>query len=59
MKEAETSQTVVLNNLFLPMSKKKVQELGLTEEEETKYVTRLSREVEGSGAMDKIAIGEG
>lgn len=57
MKEEETSQVSILNDLFTPMSRKRALELGLTEEEEAKYVGRLSREVEGSDAMDKIAIG--
>ncbi|KAI0072280.1 hypothetical protein K474DRAFT_1668042 [Panus rudis PR-1116 ss-1] len=57
MKEADTSQTAVLNDLFTPMSKKRLKELGLTEEQESRYVSRLCREVETSGAMDKIAIG--
>lgn len=58
MKEADVSQTVVLNDLFSPMSRKRANELGIGEEEEARYVGRLSREVEASGAMDKIAIGE-
>lgn len=58
MKEAEHSQTAVLNDLFLPMSRKRAKDLGIGEEEESRYVGRLSREIEGSGAMDKVAIGE-
>ncbi|TCD63546.1 hypothetical protein EIP91_005292 [Steccherinum ochraceum] len=57
MKEADMSQLAVLNDLFTPMSRKRAKELGVTEEEEARYVTRLSREVEGSGSMDRIAIG--
>ncbi|KZT27298.1 P-loop containing nucleoside triphosphate hydrolase protein [Neolentinus lepideus HHB14362 ss-1] len=57
MKEADASLTSVLNDLFSPMSKKRVKEAGLTEEEETRYVDRLSREIEGSGATDKVAMG--
>jgi chromosome transmission fidelity protein 18 len=57
MKEADVSQTVVLNDLFSPMSRKRAKDLGIGEEEESKYVARLSREIEASGAMDKIAIG--
>ncbi|TFY77930.1 hypothetical protein EWM64_g6081 [Hericium alpestre] len=57
MKENESSFLNVLNNLFLPMSKKRIKELGLGEEEETKYVDRLSRELDGSGALDRIATG--
>ncbi|KAI0086408.1 P-loop containing nucleoside triphosphate hydrolase protein [Irpex rosettiformis] len=57
MKEAEVSQTAVLNDLFSPMSRKRAKDLGVGEEEETRYVGRLSREIEASGSMDKIAIG--
>ncbi len=57
MKEADVSQTSVLNDLFCPMSRKRAKDLGIGEEEESRYVGRLSREIESSGAMDKIAIG--
>lgn len=57
MKEVEASQTVVLNDLFAPMAKKRVKELGFGDEEESKFVGRLSREIEGSGATEKIALG--
>ena len=52
------SQLAVLNDLFTPMSRKRAKELGITEDEEAKYVARLCREVEGSGSMDRIAIGK-
>ena len=58
MKEADTSSYTVLNNIFTPMSKKRVQELGLSGEEETKYVDRLSRDIDASGSTDKVAWGE-
>ena len=58
MKEAEVSQTAVLNDLFSPMSRKRAKDLGIGEEEEAWYVGRISREIEASGSMDKIAIGE-
>ena len=58
MKEADASQTSVLNDLFLPMSKKRVKDLGITEGEETRYVSRLCREIEACGSTDKVAIGE-
>ncbi|KIJ23687.1 hypothetical protein M422DRAFT_104238, partial [Sphaerobolus stellatus SS14] len=57
MKEAETSLNVILNDLFTPMSKRRVRELGLTEPQEAFYVGRLSRELDASGALDKIAYG--
>ncbi|KAJ3484589.1 hypothetical protein NLI96_g5531 [Meripilus lineatus] len=57
MKEADASQTSVLNDLFLPMPKKRVKDLGITEDEETRYVSRLCREIEACGSTDKIAIG--
>ncbi|KIP08852.1 hypothetical protein PHLGIDRAFT_68643 [Phlebiopsis gigantea 11061_1 CR5-6] len=57
MKEAEMSQTTVLNDLFSPMSTKRAKDLGLGEEDLARYVNRLSREVEASGATDKIAVG--
>ncbi|KAJ3550684.1 hypothetical protein NM688_g5019 [Phlebia brevispora] len=57
MKAADVSQTAVLNDLFLPMSRKRAKELGIGEEEESRYIGRLSQEVERSGALDKIAIG--
>lgn len=58
IKESDVSQTAVLNDLFAPMPRKRAKDLGLSEEDEARYVGRLSREVEASGAMDKIAIGE-
>ncbi|KAL1762152.1 P-loop containing nucleoside triphosphate hydrolase protein [Schizophyllum commune] len=57
MKQAETSVQSVLNNLFAPMSKRRVKELGLTEAEESKYVARLSHEVDASGRESGVAVG--
>ncbi|OCH85001.1 P-loop containing nucleoside triphosphate hydrolase protein [Obba rivulosa] len=57
MKEAEASLTTVLNDLFSPLSRKRAKELGLTEDDEARYIGRLSREVEGTGAMDRVAQG--
>ncbi|KAF8350491.1 P-loop containing nucleoside triphosphate hydrolase protein [Amanita rubescens] len=57
MKEADLSISAILNDLFNPLSKKRVQELDLTEEEETRYVSRLSREIESSGRDSSVAIG--
>lgn len=58
MKEADVSLYAILNDLFSPLSKKRVQELDLTEEEETRYVSRLSREIESSGRDSSVAIGK-
>ncbi|EKM54246.1 uncharacterized protein PHACADRAFT_210061 [Phanerochaete carnosa HHB-10118-sp] len=57
MKEAEVSQTAVLNDLFTPLPHRRAKELGLTEDDLARYVGRLSRTVEASGAPDRIAIG--
>ncbi|KAJ2921092.1 hypothetical protein H1R20_g16001, partial [Candolleomyces eurysporus] len=57
MKEAENSVQSVLNSLFSPLSKKRVKELGLTEQEEGKYVARLYQEIDGSGRESAIATG--
>jgi chromosome transmission fidelity protein 18 len=58
MKEADTTVMSVLNDLFSPMTKKRVNELGMGEEDEARYVGRLSREVEGCGKESSIAEGE-
>ncbi|KAF8643844.1 hypothetical protein AX16_008861 [Volvariella volvacea WC 439] len=57
MKEGDISVLSVLNDLFAPLSKKRVQELGLTDEEEAKYVARLSHAIDGSGRDMSLAIG--
>ncbi|KAH0583568.1 hypothetical protein H2248_009191 [Termitomyces sp. 'cryptogamus'] len=57
MKEGDTSLNAVLNNIFSPLAKKRVKELGLTDEEEARYVARLSREIDGSGRENSIALG--
>lgn len=57
MKEAETTNQAVLNDIFLPMSKKRVKDLGLNDVEKGKYVGRLTRMIEASGAADKIMAG--
>ncbi|THH17123.1 hypothetical protein EW146_g3644 [Bondarzewia mesenterica] len=57
MKEGDSSFSGALNSLFLPMSKRRVKELGLNEEDENKYVDRIARELEGSGTLDRIALG--
>ncbi|CAA7271466.1 unnamed protein product [Cyclocybe aegerita] len=57
MKEADTNYISVLNNLFTPLSKKRVKELALTDEDEARFVSRLSGEVEASGRESNIASG--
>ncbi|KAG8885565.1 hypothetical protein FRB97_000473 [Tulasnella sp. 331] len=57
MKEAETTNQAVWNDIFLPMSKKRVKDLGLNDVEKEKYVGRLTRMIEASGAPDKIMTG--
>lgn len=57
MKEAEATNQAVWNDLFLPLSKKRVKDLGLNDAEKQKYVNRLTRMVEASGAPDKIVGG--
>ena len=57
MKEGDTSLTSVLNNLFSPLSKKRVKELAMGEEEEGRYVARLAQEIDESGKESSIALG--
>lgn len=58
MKESDSSNISVLNNLFAPMTRKRVKELGMGEEEEAKYVARLSREVETINNPGTVATGQ-
>jgi len=58
MKEDDTTIVAVLNSIFSPLSKKRVKELGMTEEQESRYVNRLSHEIESSGKDGAIANGE-
>ncbi|KAF7974845.1 hypothetical protein HWV62_11223 [Athelia sp. TMB] len=57
MKEAEASNVTVLNNLFAPMTRKRVKELGLGEKDEAKYVARLSREIDSNSNPGAVATG--
>ncbi|KAK0463823.1 P-loop containing nucleoside triphosphate hydrolase protein, partial [Desarmillaria tabescens] len=57
MKEAEMSIISVLTDLFSPLSKRRVKELGMGDEEESRYVGRLSRVVDSCGRDSNIAIG--
>ncbi|KAG1761712.1 hypothetical protein EDD22DRAFT_895225 [Suillus occidentalis] len=47
MKEGDTTATSVINEIFAPLSRKRVKELGISEEEEARYVNRLSHTIEG------------
>ena len=57
MKEADTNYLGVLTDLFCPMSKKRVKDRGLCEADENKYVERLSHALDGTGMLDRIALG--
>lgn len=57
IKENDSSFTTTLGNLFAPLSKKRVKELGLTESDELRYVSRLSADVDASGSIDRVATG--
>ncbi|KAI0006203.1 P-loop containing nucleoside triphosphate hydrolase protein [Russula compacta] len=57
MKEADANYFGVLTDLFCPMSKKRVKERGLCEADENKYVERLSRALEATGMLDRVALG--
>lgn len=57
MKQADTSVLSVLNNLFNPLSKRRVKELAMSEDDEGRYSVRLSQEVEASGRQNAIATG--
>lgn len=56
MKEAESAFSSVLDDLFIPLSKRRSKEQSV-HDDETRFVTRLSRAVESSGALDKLAQG--
>lgn len=57
IKEADQSFTNVLSDIFSPLSKSRVKDLGLTTDEEARYVERISRGIEGTGSLDKVALG--
>ncbi|KAH7911420.1 hypothetical protein BJ138DRAFT_925875 [Hygrophoropsis aurantiaca] len=57
MKEADTSITNVINELFAPLSRKRAKELGIGEEEESRYASRLSRAIEGLNNPSSISNG--
>ncbi|KAJ4475828.1 P-loop containing nucleoside triphosphate hydrolase protein [Lentinula lateritia] len=57
MKEADNSIISALNSLFIPLSKKRAKELGLNDEGESRYVGRISQEIDSCGKDSAIAIG--
>lgn len=57
MGAADSSVVSVLNSIFNPLSKKRVKELALTDDEESRYVGRLSHEIGASGRESGIAAG--
>lgn len=57
MKEGDTSLSAVVNSLFIPMSRKRVKDLGMKDEEDNRYVARLSREVDAAGKDNSVATG--
>ncbi|KAJ3782143.1 P-loop containing nucleoside triphosphate hydrolase protein [Lentinula aff. detonsa] len=57
MKEADNSVISALNSLFTPLSKKRAKELGLNDEAESRYVSRLSQEIDSCGKDSAIAVG--
>jgi hypothetical protein len=58
MKEGDTTATSVINEIFAPLSRKRVKELGMGEEEEARYVNRLSHTIEGLNNPASIANGQ-
>ncbi|KZS88374.1 hypothetical protein SISNIDRAFT_479953 [Sistotremastrum niveocremeum HHB9708] len=57
MKESESSFLNVLTDIFTPLSKKRAKAMGIREIDESKYVDRLQRLIDGSGSTDKVALG--
>jgi len=55
MKEGDTTITSVTNQIFAPLSRRRVKELGMGEEEEARYVNRLSHVIEGLNNPASIA----
>lgn len=55
MKEGDTTISSVTNQIFAPLSRKRVKELGMGEEEEMQYVNRLSHAIEGLNNPASIA----
>ncbi|KAJ8523102.1 hypothetical protein ONZ45_g367 [Pleurotus djamor] len=56
-RDADNTISAVLNSLFNPITRKRVKELGLTDEEEGRYVSRLNQEIDSVGKESSIATG--
>ncbi|PVF95198.1 P-loop containing nucleoside triphosphate hydrolase protein [Serendipita vermifera] len=56
MKESESSFMDVITDIFTPLSKTRVKDLGLTSEEEARYVNRISRTIDSTGNLDRVAL---
>lgn len=46
-----------MTDVFTPLSKSRVKDLGMSSEEEARYVSRISRALDSTGSMDKVAMG--
>lgn len=57
MKEADVTATAVLNEIFAPLSRKRIRELAMGDMEEARYVNRLSRAIETLNNFPNIANG--
>ncbi|KAF8447842.1 P-loop containing nucleoside triphosphate hydrolase protein [Boletus edulis BED1] len=57
MKETDVTATAVLNEIFAPLSRKRIRELAISDMEEARYVNRLSRAVEALNNHPNIANG--
>ena len=57
MKDEDSSFISVMSNIFSPLSRKRVKELGLNDMEENRYVGRLSADIDACGSADRVAVG--
>ncbi|KAH9483909.1 Chromosome transmission fidelity protein 18-like protein [Psilocybe cubensis] len=57
MKEEDATVHSALNNLFTPLTKRRLRELGLSDEEDLRYVSRLAREIDSTGRENTVATG--
>ncbi|KAH0830674.1 P-loop containing nucleoside triphosphate hydrolase protein [Lanmaoa asiatica] len=57
MKEGDVTATAVLNEIFAPLSRKRIRELAMGDMEEARYVSRLSRAIETLNNFHNIANG--
>ena len=57
MKEADSTITAVLNEIFVSSSRRRAKDLTMGEEEASRYVSRLSRSIEALNNPASIANG--